>query len=143
MFIAFPTLPRKHWATIGCPEIGQIGQPILYTRNALRALKISWSDMQARDGLQWIMKKHNYSLEHPLAGFPRQCLSRKCSWFYIISLSSYFSIFIQNPCPHFLLFKKKKNHVQIIWENKKIFDLCLRDEPWDGNADGETFGSWN
>ena len=42
--VILPPLPRKHWATIGFTEIGQIGQPIggdFTLCIALRALKIS------------------------------------------------------------------------------------------------------
>ena len=46
IFTIFPPLSCKHFDAIGCTEIGQIGQPIGVTVHiALRALKISWSDM--------------------------------------------------------------------------------------------------
>ena len=45
-------LPRQHFAVIGCTKNYQPIEVTAYTRIALRALKVSYSDVGEREGLQ-------------------------------------------------------------------------------------------
>ena len=54
---------RQHWATIGCTENGHLIGSDCGHSHCVENLKYIYicSYMQARDGLQWIVKKHNFS----------------------------------------------------------------------------------
>ena len=63
---SLPTLPGQHSAAIGCTKNYQpIGVTVLYTRIALRALKVSYSDV-GEGGVVVNCEKNTIFPEHPV-----------------------------------------------------------------------------
>ena len=58
---SLPPLPRQHSVAIGCSKNYQPKGVTMYTRIAVRALKVSYSDACEGGVLQWNVKKHNFS----------------------------------------------------------------------------------